>query len=99
MYIVAMVLSGLTVIFSALGAFLGFMYLTAEPQGGHEGILYAAGVVITIPGLILGLIASLQLRTLRQKGITNRFGVRVRWLPLGLPVLVVIALNVMLLFK
>jgi len=99
MYIAAMVFSGLMVMFSALGAFLGFKYLTAAPQGGHEGILYAVGMLSAVFGIILGLVASLMLHAFRQKGTANRVGVRVRWLPLCFPVLVVISWHVMLLFK
>ncbi len=100
MYIVALSLSALTVILSSLGAYFVPRYLGAEPQGGHEAIFYVVGMMATVPGLLLGIIAgAILLRLRNNEEYSKRIAVRVFWLPSCPPILVIIALNVMLIAK
>ena len=86
----------LTCVMSSLGGYSIYAFLTSSPAGGHEGILYAVGVLATAPALLLGIAAALVLRAARHEN-SDRFKVRCFWLPASLPALVLLGLHLMLL--
>lgn len=100
MYAAAIVFTVLMALISCLGAAFVPWFLVSAPQGGHEGILYAVGVFVTIPGFLSGIVAfSLLLALRNNEKYRNRLLARLFWLPLCPPILVLIALHVMLLLK
>ena len=90
------ILFGLTCAMSSLGGYSIFAFLTSSPAGGHEGILYAVGVLATAPALLLGIAAAVVLRAARREH-SDSFMVRRFWLAPSLPALVLLGLHLMLL--
>lgn len=100
MYRTGIVVSVLALLGSVLGALFIPMYLDRAPSGGDEGILYAVGVMLTVPALLAGVIAAVLLRRVPpQAGLPDRFLARRFWLPVCPPLLVLLGLHLMLLAK